>query len=59
LLNHVAKILNLNTECLLEEIVRIDAPTYLRYTRQVLSAWGYFKRFAVSILKVQPGGERE
>jgi CRISPR-associated protein Cmr5 len=59
LLNHVAQILDMDTERLLEKIVGADAPTYLRYTRQVLSAWVYFKRFAVSILKVQSGGERE
>jgi len=59
LLNHVAKILDMDAERLPEEIVSADTPTYLHYTRQVLSAWVYFKRFAVSILKVQSGGERE
>lgn len=43
----------------LDAIRKADAPTYMLYTRRVLSAWVYFKRFAESILKVKAGeGER-
>ncbi|CUU08152.1 CRISPR-associated protein, Cmr5 family [Armatimonadetes bacterium GBS] len=59
LLEHVAQILGLPHQNLLDEILKADAATYLRHTRRVLSAWVYFKRFAVSILKVQSGGEAE
>ncbi len=59
LLNHVARILELPPQSLLNEILAADAATYLLYTRRVLNAWVYFKRFAVSILKVESGGESE
>lgn len=36
-----------------------DTTTYMLHTRRVLGAWIYFKRFAVSILKVQPGEDRD
>lgn len=34
------------------EIARADVGTYMLYTRRVLAAWVFYKRFAVSILKV-------
>ena len=52
LLEHVAKLIDAKKETLLETIRSADTMTYLLYTRRVLSAWVYFKRFAVSILKV-------
>ncbi|HLJ54445.1 MAG TPA: type III-B CRISPR module-associated protein Cmr5 [Chthonomonadaceae bacterium] len=36
-----------------------DAPEYIQHTRRVLAAWSYYKRFAVSILKVKEGGGDE
>lgn len=59
LLNHVERILELPPQSLLNKILAADAATYLLYTRRVLNAWVYFKRFAVSILKVESGGESE
>ncbi len=61
LLRHVARILDLkpSPQSLLDKILTADAATYLLYTRRVLNAWVYFKRFAVSILKVKSGGESE
>ncbi|MCX7926275.1 MAG: type III-B CRISPR module-associated protein Cmr5 [Fimbriimonadales bacterium] len=66
LLKHVGKILGIETDGkggandpLLQEIIKADALQYMLYTRQVLHAWVYFKRFAVSILGVKTGGQRE
>jgi len=55
LLRHVAAVLNLDGD-LLEAVQKASATDYMFYTRQVLDAWIYFKRFAESILKV-PAGE--
>ena len=38
-----------------EAIRTADTLTYIRYTRQILAAWIYFKRFAVSILEIDNG----
>ncbi len=66
LLQHVGKILGIETDGtrgandpLLQKIIAADALQYMLYTRQVLHAWVYFKRFAVSILGVKTGGSRE
>jgi len=48
---HVAG--QLGTDDPLDTIAKADMLTYLRYTRTILSAWVYYKRFAVSILKVE------
>jgi CRISPR-associated protein Cmr5 len=54
LLQHVSTILGFDGPAtLLERVREDDAAKYMLYTRQVLGAWTYFKRFAVSILKVQ------
>ena len=39
-----------------EKIAVASAADYMHYTRRILAAWIYFKRFAVSILKVERGG---
>ncbi len=55
LLEHVAKLMlgkDAKIGDLSERIQTQDVMEYLLYTRRVLSAWIYFKRFAVSILDV-------
>lgn len=60
LLNHVAQIVGLSDEReLLEQVRDGDAQRYMFYTRRILSAWVYFKRFAVSILKVKSAQEAQ
>ncbi|GIV09206.1 MAG: hypothetical protein KatS3mg019_1297 [Fimbriimonadales bacterium] len=63
LLQHVGKILGVETkgkggkdDPLLTRVLQADALLYMLYTRQILHAWVYFKRFAVSILGVKTGG---
>lgn len=51
LLNHVGALLPGEGDVLVR-VQNADAQTYLFYTRRVLASWIYFKRFAVSILKV-------
>lgn len=54
LLDHIAKVMGKNDRQSLMKAVREGtALDYLHYTRRVLSVWIYFKRFAVSILKVK------
>jgi CRISPR-associated protein Cmr5 len=54
LLEHVSKILGFADPATLLKRIREDsASQYMLYTRQVLTSWVYFKRFAVSILKVE------
>lgn len=48
LLKHVQEILGADVN-----ICEGDTLTYMEQTRRVLSAWIYFKRFAVSLLKVE------
>lgn len=57
LLDHVAEILEF--EDLLEGVLQADTVSYMHYTRRVLSAWVYFKRFAASVLGVHTGGRDE
>ncbi len=56
-LEHVAKVLGIPKDELLERLIEAPVDEYIRYTRDTLSAWVYFKRFARSILKVEPGGD--
>lgn len=58
-LAHVAEILGADPDKLLEAILSASVEDYMLYTRRVLSAWVYFKRFARSILKVEPGADHE
>ncbi|MDW8108000.1 MAG: type III-B CRISPR module-associated protein Cmr5, partial [Armatimonadota bacterium] len=64
-LQHIARVLadscdeSISTDNLLDRILGASLEEYIRYTRQVLAAWVYFRRFARSILKVEPGGERQ
>ena len=54
---HVAALLGV-TPSTLQDTVR-DAPLgeYMRFTRRIRQAWVYYKRFAVSILKVEAGDD--
>ena len=66
LLKHIGQILGVPTngtggadDPLLKHIAEAEAMEYMLCTRKVLYAWVYFKRFAVSILGVETGGNRE
>ncbi len=54
LLQHVGRLIKSDNP--LEEVRNADTTMYMLHTRRILSAWIYFKRFAVSILKVESGG---
>ena len=57
---HVAGVLSVqNADDLLQHIRRQPSDRYLHETRLLLEAWIYYKRFAVSLLGVQPGEEAE
>jgi CRISPR-associated protein Cmr5 len=63
LLHHVEKVVaqiepSLGEGKLLEAIRNASATQYMLYTRRILSAWIYFKRFAESILKVKAGEDQ-
>ena len=53
---HAAATLDLTDGELIRRISKAGAEEYLRYTRILLDAWVYYKRFAVSILGVESGG---
>lgn len=57
LLEHVSQILSLESQPLVKVLSDVDVMAYMHYTRRVLEAWVYFKRFAVSVLKVEDAGE--
>lgn len=66
LLCHIGAILGIQTDDergkddpLLKAIMEADVPKYMLYTRQILHAWVYFKRFAVSLLGVKTGGAKQ
>ena len=52
---HIAGTLGVAEDRLLPTIRDAPLGDYVRYTRTLLEAWVYYKRFAVSILDVQPG----
>lgn len=58
LLKHVAEILGVQGD-LLQAVRDASASDYMLYTRRILSAWVYFKRFAESILKVSSAAGAE
>jgi len=58
LLEHVGVILDVKSS-LLEHLQSVPTPTHMHHTRRVLEAWVYFKRFTVSVLKVQAGEDHE
>lgn len=59
LLRHLATALDLTEGGVVEAIRVADAVTYLRYTEQVLQAWVYFRRFVVSLLRIDDAPDEE
>ena len=61
LLDHIARLLGIEGRQALLRHVREDSgiTDYMRDTRRVLAAWIYWKRFAVSILKVKDARDAE
>ena len=59
LLDHVAQVLGSPGQDVLALIAKESAADYMLHTRRLLSAWIYFKRFAVSILKVENAKDEE
>lgn len=59
LLSHVAETLGQPADgtALLHHVHQMSNGQYIHATRALLSAWVYYKRFAESILDVQPGAE--
>lgn len=53
LLVHLAQVLRVERAVLAGHIQGLDTTQYMLATRNVVSAWLFFKRFAVSILKVK------
>lgn len=56
---HIAAAFALQPGQLLDTIRAAEMPAYMRHTRTVLDAWIFYKRFAVSILKVESAHEGE
>lgn len=59
--DHVAAVLGQNTDGLLKAVRTAPVADYMRHTRTVIDAWIFYKRFAVSILKVESAstGDKE
>lgn len=53
LLRHVGRVLGSSDDDPMETVRKVDVVQYMLCTRRILSAWAYFKRFAVSILCVE------
>lgn len=60
LLKHVAVMLQLKpTDSLSSEVAGLPVDRYMHCTLQVLRKWIYFKRLAVSVLKVDAGEQKD
>lgn len=60
LLKHVAELVGaVDENALLIRVRNDDLAAYMLDTRRVLSAWIYWKRFAVSILKVESARDKD
>lgn len=58
LLDHIADVVKLNNHNILQSTVRqAELRKYIRLTQEILTALVWFKRFAQSVLKVEPGEE--
>ena len=55
ILDHVAHTLGVQSDQLIERVRKAGMVEYMHMTREVLSAWVYYKRFATSILGVESG----
>ncbi len=56
---HVAETLGEREDTLLDRVRRMSSVEYLRASRRLVEAWVFYKRFAVSLLGVQPGEGRD
>lgn len=54
----VAEVLGIEGDPL-RTVRRAGLSDYMRYTRTILDAWVYYRRFAVSVLKVDAGSKGE
>lgn len=54
--DHVADTLEKDANGLLDTVRMAGVTEYMRYTRAILAAWIFYKRFAVSILDVATSG---
>jgi CRISPR-associated protein Cmr5 len=61
LLKHVGEVIGCDGDSLsiFKKVREADTLDYMHQTRLVLTAWVYFKRFAVSILKVEDSRDAE
>jgi len=59
LLRHVGRLLAVSEDDPLKAVREAGVVEYMLHTRRILSAWVYFKRFAVSILKVAGAGRED
>lgn len=59
LLQHVAQVLGVDRARLAQYIWNLNTVEYMLATRQLVEAWLFFKRFAVSILKVKSAKEAQ
>ena len=59
LIDHVAAQLELPSGDLSGRVANAPVAEYLRLTRTILAAWVYYKRFAVSILKIEADQQPE
>lgn len=63
LLNHVGAVIgagaNADANTVLRYIQSVDASQYIFYTRRLMAAWIYYKRFAVSVLSVENAAKEE
>jgi CRISPR-associated protein Cmr5 len=55
---HVREVLGLSSDPL-QAARTADLTDYLRYTRTILDAWVYYRRFAVSVLEVEAASGEE
>lgn len=60
LLDHIAEVVKLNNHNTLQSAIRqAELRKYIRLTQEILTALVWFKRFAQSVLKVEPGQENQ
>jgi CRISPR-associated protein Cmr5 len=58
LLQHLAQVtVNANVDEFLRQSREADLPTYIYLTRKTMLALKWYKRFAQSVLKIEPGEE--
>ena len=56
---HVAALLGLPAGSMPSAVRDASLSDYMRYTRRIRQAWVYYKRFAVSLLKVESAADLE